>query len=74
MVPQILGYGSKKGFFNDGTPYVPNMKQPIPPKNFEWVDPFGGDRVNSYLRFKVSRSRSRSRSSWRRRRNGCRSQ
>ncbi len=39
MVPQILGYGSKKGFFNDGTPYVPNMKQPIPPKNFEWVDP-----------------------------------
>jgi hypothetical protein len=52
MVPQILGYGNKKGFFSDGTPTVLNAKQPIPPKNFEWVDPFGGDRVNSYLRFK----------------------
>jgi len=52
MVPQILGYGSKKGFFSDGTPTALNEKQPIPPKNFEWVDPYGGDRVNSYLRFK----------------------
>lgn len=31
-----------------------NEKQPIPPKDFVWIDPFGGDRVNSYLRFKVS--------------------
>ena len=37
-----------------GTPTVLNEKQPVPPKDFVWIDPTGGDRVNSYLRFKVS--------------------
>ena len=51
MVPQYLGYGNKKGFFQDGTPTQVNDKLPVPPKGFEWVDAYG-DRVNSYLRFK----------------------
>ena len=51
MVPQVLGYGTNKGFFSDGTPTVVSDKLPVPPKGFEWRDK-QGDVVNAYLRFK----------------------
>ena len=51
LVPQVLGYGSNRGYFKNGTPTEVRDLKPVPPKDFIWVDG-KGDRVNAYLRFK----------------------
>jgi hypothetical protein len=51
LIPQLYGYGSNRGYFQDGTPTEVRDKYPQPPKDFIWVDK-NGDRVNAYMRFK----------------------
>ena len=50
IVPQVLGYGTEKGFFSSGAPTEIRNLQPVPPP-YVWTDG-NGDKVDAYLRFK----------------------